>query len=181
MRQEIRNARKVLKDGGVILYPTDTIWGLGCDASNNIAIKKILRIKKRPEIKSLICLVSDKDMLKSLNATVPKIKLTQNPTTINYSDVQGVSKLLVSETDNSTAIRIPLDKFCHDLIKEFGGPITSTSANLSGNPFPKQFSDINNEIIDNVDYIVNLRKREVMTTPSKILKVDKIGNIIKIR
>ena len=181
MNQEIENAIKSLKNGGVILYPTDTIWGLGCDANNDKAIKRIFKIKKRLESKLLICLVSDKEMLKSLNLKIPNINLTQYPTTIIYSNAQGVSKLLINKIDNSTAIRIPKDKFCQKLIKRFGGPITSTSANLSGDPFPKNFLDINNEIINSVDYIVNLRKEETMINPSKIYKIGKSGNIIKIR
>ena len=181
MNQEIENAIKSLKNGGVILYPTDTIWGLGCDANNDEAIKRIFKIKKRLESKLLICLVSDKEMLKSLNLKIPNINLTQYPTTIIYSNAQGVSKLLINKIDNSTAIRIPKDKFCQKLIKRFGGPITSTSANLSGDPFPKNFLDINNEIINSVDYIVNLRKEETMINPSKIYKIGKSGNIIKIR
>jgi len=181
MNQEIENAIKSLKNGGVILYPTDTIWGLGCDANNDKAIKRIFKIKKRLESKLLICLVSDKEMLKSLNLKIPNINLTQYPTTIIYSNAQGVSKLLINKIDNSTAIRIPKDKFCQKLIKRFGGPITSTSANLSGDPFPKNFLDINNEIINSVDYIVNLRKEETMINPSKIYKIGKSGNIINIR
>ena len=181
MNQEIENTIKSLKNGGVILYPTDTIWGLGCDANNDEAIKRIFKIKKRLESKLLICLVSDKEMLKSLNLKIPNINLTQYPTTIIYSNAQGVSKLLINKIDNSTAIRIPKDKFCQKLIKRFGGPITSTSANLSGDPFPKNFLDINNEIINSVDYIVNLRKEETMINPSKIYKIGKSGNIIKIR
>ena len=181
MNQEIENAIKSLKNGGVILYPTDTIWGLGCDANNDEAIKRIFKIKKRLESKLLICLVSDKEMLKSLNLKIPNINLTQYPTTIIYSNAQGVSKLLIHKIDNSTAIRIPKDKFCQKLIKRFGGPITSTSANLSGDPFPKNFLDINNEIINSADYIVNLRKEETMINPSKIYKIGKSGNIINIR
>ena len=159
MEEEIVQALKILKDGGVILYPTDTIWGLGCDATNKDAIQKIYNIKQRKESKALITLVSDKKMLKKLTDCIPDIDITSEPTTVIYQNIKGLSYNLLAE-DGTAAIRIIQDNFCNQLIKKFGKAIVSTSANISGTMSPKQFSDINDDIINNVDYIVNLRKKE---------------------
>ena len=180
MEQEITNALKVLQSGGVILYPTDTIWGLGCDATNMNAIQKIYNIKQRKESKSLITLVSDKKMLKKLTDSVPDTDITSAPTTVIYQNIVGLSDNLLAE-DGTAAIRIVQDNFCKQLIERFGKAIVSTSANISGTDSPKQFSDITNEIINNVDYIVNLRKKERRENPSKIIKIEKNGSITKLR
>ena len=180
MEEEIIQALKVLQSGGVILYPTDTIWGLGCDATNPDAIQKIYNIKQRKESKSLITLVSDKKMLKKLTDSVPDTDITSAPTTVIYQNIVGLSDNLLAE-DGTAAIRIVQDNFCKQLIERFGKAIVSTSANISGTESPKQFSDITDDIIDNADYIVNLRKKERRENPSRIIKIEKNGSITKLR
>jgi len=180
MQSEILRSLKILQSGGVILYPTDTIWGLGCDATNTDAIQKIYNIKQRKERKSLITLVSDKKMLKKLTDSVPEIDITSVPTTVIYQNIVGLSENLI-EKDGTAAIRIVKDDFCKQLIDKFGKAIVSTSANISGTKSPKQFSDITDDIINNADYIVNLRKKERRENPSKIIKIEKNGSITKLR
>ena len=180
MESEIKNAIKTLQTGGVILYPTDTIWGLGCDATNPDAIQKIYNIKERKESKALITLVSDKKMLKKLTDSVPDTDITSDPTTVIYQNIDGLSDNLLAE-DGTAAIRIVQDDFCKQLIEIFGKAIVSTSANISGTKSPKQFSDITDDIINNADYIVNLRKKERRETSSRIIKIEKNGRITKLR
>ena len=180
MEEEITQSLKILQDGGVILYPTDTIWGLGCDATNPDAIQKIYNIKQRKESKSLITLVSDKKMLKKLTDSVPDTDITSDPTTVIYQNIEGLSDNLLAE-DGTAAIRIVQDNFCKQLIEIFGKAIVSTSANISGTKSPKQFSDITDDIINNADYIVNLRKKERRENSSRIIKIEKNGSITKLR
>ena len=181
MQKEISKATKVLKKGGIILYPTDTIWGIGCDALNKKAINKVFKLKKRMDNKALISLVSDTIMIdKFTDSKQLKIVLPQKPTTVIYQNVSGLAANLIA-SNNSAAFRIPYDKFCHDLINSFKAPIVSTSANISGEESPTQFSEISKEIKNNVDYIVNLRKKEVMQKPSDILLINTDGSIKKIR
>lgn len=180
MEEEITQALEILQDGGVILYPTDTIWGLGCDATNPDAIQKIYNIKQRKESKALITLVSDKKMLKKLTDSVPDTDITSDPTTVIYQNIDGLSDNLLAE-DGTAAIRIVQDDFCKQLIEIFGKAIVSTSANISGTKSPKQFSDITDDIINNADYIVNLRKKERRENSSRIIKIEKNGSITKLR
>ena len=180
MEEEITQSLKILQDGGVILYPTDTIWGLGCDATNPDAIQKIYNIKQRKESKALITLVSDKKMLKKLTDSVPDTDITSDPTTVIYQNIEGLSDNLLAE-DGTAAIRIVQDNFCKQLIEIFGKAIVSSSANISGTKSPKQFSDITDDIINNADYIVNLRKKERRENSSSIIKIEKNGSIIKLR
>ena len=180
MEEEITQALEILQDGGVILYPTDTIWGLGCDATNPDAIQKIYNIKQRKESKALITLVSDKKMLKKLTDSVPDTDITSAPTTVIYQNIEGLSDNLLAE-DGTAAIRIVQDNFCKQLIEIFGKAIVSTSANISGTKSPKQFSDITDDIINNADYIVNLRKKERRENSSRIIKIEKNGSITKLR
>ena len=180
MEEEIIQSLKILQSGGVILYPTDTIWGLGCDATNPDAIQNIYNIKQRKESKSLITLVSDKKMLKKLTDSVPDTDITSDPTTVIYQNIVGLSNNLLAE-DGTAAIRIVQDNFCKQLIEGFGKAIVSTSANISGTESPKQFSDITADIIDNADYIVNLQQKERRENPSKIIKIEKNGRITKLR
>ena len=180
MEEEITQSLKILQDGGVILYPTDTIWGLGCDATNPDAIQKIYNIKQRKESKALITLVSDKKMLKKLTDSVPDTDITSDPTTVIYQNIEGLSDNLLAE-DGTAAIRIVQDEFCQKLIHSFGKAIVSTSANISGTKSPKQFSDITDDIINNADYIVNLRKKERRENSSRIIKIEKNGSITKLR
>ena len=180
MKIEINKALATLKQGGIILYPTDTIWGIGCDSSNTDAIAKIFKLKKRADSKALITLVATKEQLKSITKTIPDLDITSNPTTIVYHNVKGLNQNLLAE-NGSAAIRIVQDKFCKKLILSFGKAIVSTSANISGEMTPKQFSEISKEIKNNVDYIVNLRQNELMSTPSTILMINEDTSITKIR
>jgi len=180
MKTEIDKALATIKQGGIILYPTDTIWGIGCDATNADAIGNIFKLKKRVESKALISLVASKQQLKSITETIPDLDITSNPTTIIYPNVKGLAQNLLSE-NSSAAIRIVKDEFCQKLILSFGKAIVSTSANISGEIAPKQFSEISGEIKKNVDYIVNLRLNELMSTPSSILMINEDTSITKIR
>ena len=180
MQEEINKSLKILRNGGIILYPTDTIWGVGCDATNSDAVEKIFVIKRRQDNKALISLVADTKQLKSITKNIPDLDITSLPTTIIYPSALGLSKKLLAN-DGSAAIRIVQDKFCQQLIKKFGKPIVSTSANISGINSPRKLSEISEEIKNNVDYIVNLRHDELLTTPSTILIVNEDGNIKKIR
>ena len=180
MQTEINKALATLKAGGIILYPTDTIWGIGCDATNSIAIKKIYALKKRQDSKALISLVTDKKQLKSTTGNIPNFDITSKPTTVIYPEAIGISTNLLAK-DGSAAIRVVQDDFCQQLIQLFGKAIVSTSANISGNISPKQFSEISEEIKNNVDYIVNLRQNELMSTPSTILLINEDGSVKKIR
>jgi len=180
MKTEIDKALATIKQGGIILYPTDTIWGIGCDATNTDAIANIFKLKKRVESKALISLVASEQQLKSITETIPDLDITSNPTTIIYPNVKGLAQNLLSE-NSSAAIRIVKDEFCQKLILSFGKAIVSTSANISGEIAPKQFSEISGEIKKNVDYIVNLRLNELMSTPSSILMINEDTSITKIR
>ena len=180
MLTELNKALEVLANGGVILYPTDTIWGVGCDATNSDAVAKIFKLKKRADNKALISLVADEKQLKKITGYIPNLDITLRPTTIIYSSAAEISKKLLAK-NGSVAIRVVQDDFCKELIKKFGKAIVSTSANISGSASPKRFSEISTEIKNNVDYIVNLRHNELMTTPSAILIINKDGSITKIR
>ena len=180
MQTEIEKTIAVLKNGGLILYPTDTIWGIGCDATNTDAVKKIYTIKKRKESKALISLVANTNQLKKLCGKIPKEALNENPTTIIYNQVTGLANNLLAP-NGSAGIRIAQDEFCKELIKVFGKPIVSTSANISGEHSPINFSEISEEIKKNVDYIVNLRQNEDMEMPSVILHVNSDGSLKKLR
>ena len=180
MQKEISQVLQVLKDGGLILYPSDTIWGIGCDATNENAVAKVFELKQRNESKALISLVGDKKQLMTVTNLMPKEAESDKPTTIIYKNISRLAKNLIAN-DGSAAIRIVQDYFCKQLIQEFGKPIISTSANISGENTPNQFSEISDEIKNNVDYIVNLRLNEIMRNPSDILLVNKDGSIKKIR
>ena len=180
MQTEINKALDTLKQGGIILYPTDTIWGIGCDATNSNAIEKIFKLKKRADSKALISLVANEQQLKLITEIIPDLDITSSPITIVYPNVKKLAENLLAE-NGSAAIRIVQDTFCQKLILSFGKAIVSTSANISGEMAPKQFSEISKEIKNNVDYIVNLRQNELMSTPSSILMINEDTDITKIR
>jgi len=170
MNEEISKAIEHLNNGGVILYPCDTIWGMGCDATNQTAIDKIYAIKKRKPTLPLICLLSDFKMAEKYLSISPKIKSFLNtqkrPTTVVFDKVKNLETY-----KNSIAVRIPNDKFCISLISKFGKPITSTSVNFSGKNYPEYFKDIDQGILNQIDYAVNLRRNEKLKNPSKIVKI----------
>ena len=184
MDKEISNALKVLKNGGLILYPTDTIWGIGCDATNNKAVKKVYELKKRAGSKALIVLIAEyASMYKMLDKVSPnayKYMHESKPTTVIFKNIKNISSHVLA-SDGSAAVRLVKDKFCENLILKLGQPLVSTSANISGGENPKKFSDINDHLKQNVDYIVNLRQKEIMDTPSSIIKISSNGEIQKIR
>lgn len=176
---------EILNSGGIILYPTDTIWGLGCDATNEKAIEKVLSLKDREQEKHLLILVSDISMLSNYIETIPNKALElmneiKEPLTIIYPNTKNLPPILVSQ-DNTIGIRIPKHNYCQKLIKSFGKPIISTSANRSGEPSPKIFKDISNEIKNGVDYIVEIEHDKISLQASSIYKITINEEIIKIR
>ena len=185
MTQEINKAIEILQNGGLILYPTDTVWGIGCDATNEEAVKKVYALKQREDSKALICLVGNDAMLERHIENVPDlafdiIDLATKPTTIIYDSPKGVAKNLIAE-DNTLAVRIASDKFCQYLINKFKKPIVSTSANISGKPTPNSKNEISNVILKGVDYIVNLQPEQNFGSPSSIIKLSNDGKVKVIR
>src|ERR1700742_5000095 len=160
LRDEVAKAFKIVQDGGIILYPTDTIWGIGCDATNTEAVKKIYQLKKRDEAKSMIILLDTENKLESYIKEVPSIaydliEYAENPLTLIMPGAKNVSRALISE-DGSLGVRVAKHDFCQQLIKRLLKPLVSTSANISGKPSPQYFSQIEQEIIAGVDYVVDL-------------------------
>lgn len=185
MHNEIQNALNILKQGGIILYPTDTVWGLGCDASNVEAVKKIFKIKQREDSKALICLVADDRMLKKYVKKIPEaaysiFDISEQPITIIYDEPQNLAENLIAE-DNTIAIRIPDHEFCFQLLRRFNGAIVSTSANISGQPTPQSFKEISSEVLKGVDYVVNLHHEKICSKPSSIIKLSSDGQVKVIR
>ncbi len=180
--EDIKESLKALRNGGVILYPTDTIWGLGCDATNEAAIKKIFNIKSRDENKSLIILVDGISMLERYVEDCPDITIelatvSETPLTIIYPKGKYLAQG-VCASDGSVAIRICHDEFCGELISRFRKPIISTSANFSGKPAPAFFGDIEEELIEKVDYVVKYRRDDQgKHSPSPVIKVNRDGSI----
>ncbi|HTA27077.1 MAG TPA: L-threonylcarbamoyladenylate synthase [Bacteroidia bacterium] len=185
MLEEVKQAVRVLKQGGTVLYPTDTIWGIGCDATNEAAVNRVFEIKNRPSSKSMIILVSEVSMLE-FYATVPEVawdlvEFAENPLTIIYPNAKGVCKSLISE-DGTIAIRVVKDEFCKMLINTLRKPLVSTSANISGEPSPAFFDEISDEIKSKVDYVVPLRQYEATKSkPSRIIKLGMNGELEIIR
>lgn len=185
LKEEIRNACQVLKNGGILLYPTDTVWGLGCDATNEEAVKRIYEIKQRADHKSMLVLLDDAGKIASY-ADVPDIALelievSDKPTTIIYPNARGLAKNLIAE-DQTIGIRITSEEFSKSLIYRFHKPVVSTSANISGQPSPRCFAEISAEIKESVDYIVDFRQKETRNnTPSSIIKLGINGEIQIIR
>ncbi len=185
MQEEINNSLNALKKGGLILYPTDTIWGIGCDATNAAAVEKVFELKKRDESQALICLVSDIKMLDQYIEEIPEVvydllKYASKPTTLILDRPLHVAENLIAE-DNSLAIRIAKDSYCNKLIRKFKRPIVSTSANISGKPSPNNFQEISNVIKEGVDYVVDLKRDKKGGKPSSIIKVKMDGTVTIIR
>ena len=181
----MEKALEILKNGGVILYPTDTIWGIGCDATNVEAINKIFEIKKREKTKSMIILVENERRLQDL-VDVPEmawqiIDLSEKPVTIVYENPKNLPKEILAE-DGSIGIRLVKDDFCKKLIGKLNKPLVSTSANFSGDKSPLKFSDISEELIDAVDYAVE-ENRELVSkySGSSVIKVWSDGRVKVLR
>jgi L-threonylcarbamoyladenylate synthase len=177
---DIIQSLETLRQGGLILYPTDTIWGIGCDATNPEAVQKIFLLKQRSESKSMIVLLADqKDINRYTSHPEPFIteylKKTTKPTTIIFEDALGLAENLISE-DGSIAIRIVREDFCRHLIKRFRKPIVSTSANISGHDTPQNFAGISERIKQGVDYIVKYRQNDnQMAKASSMIRFSKSG------
>lgn len=181
---DLKEALRVLKEGGIILYPTDTVWGIGCDARNADAIERIFKLKQRSDSKSMLALVGSEGMLQRTVKEVPDIAwqlidVAVNPMTIIYDHPVGVAENLKAE-DGSLGIRITNEKFSRTLCERLRAPLVSTSANISGKPTPQTFSEISNEIKEGVDYVCKFRQKEkAKNKPSNIIKVTR-GNVIKV-
>jgi L-threonylcarbamoyladenylate synthase len=186
MKNEIKKCIEVLEKEGTILYPTDTIWGIGCDATSQRAVEKIYRLKKRVESKSLIILLADMKDISKYVKTIPDIardllKNVERPLTIIYPDAKNLAKNVIAD-DHSIAIRIVKNEFCKNLIRAFGKPIVSSSANIAGEPAPMVFKFISKEILDHVDYVVPLYQDVLQEVkPSRIIKLEGNGEFHIIR
>ena len=186
MVEDIKKACEVMAGGGVILYPTDTIWGLGCDATNPEAVHRVYEIKQRADSKAMLVLVDSSVKVDFYVDDVPEvawdlIELTDKPLTIIYSGARNLAPNLLAE-DGSVGIRVTQEKFSHQLCQRFRKAIVSTSANVSGQPSPANFSDISEEIKSLVDYVVTYRQDDMSRpAPSSIIKLGKGGVIDIIR
>lgn len=182
---EVEKALAVLREGGIILYPTDTVWGIGCDATNEKAVQKVFTLKKREDSKSLIVLMADeREVLRHVAApdlsVFDFIGQQQRPTTVIFDGAIGFANNIVA-VDGSIAIRIVHDEFCRHLIKRLRKPLVSTSANISGDQTAKTFSTISEEIKSRVDYVVKWRQGDEQTAePSQIIKWQN-GEVIFLR
>ncbi|MGV8962162.1 MAG: L-threonylcarbamoyladenylate synthase [Candidatus Saccharimonadaceae bacterium] len=186
MNEDIIKAIEVLKQGGIILYPTDTIWGIGCDATNEKAVEKIHAIKQREKNKSMLILLDNPVKLQTYIQDVPDIawdliELADKPLTIIFNGAKNLASNLIS-TDGTIGIRITSEDFSRELCKRFRKPIVSTSANISGKTAPQKFNEIDPEILELVDYVVEYRQNEMAKqTPSSIIKLATNGTIEIIR
>ena len=183
---DIKEAVEVLASGGVILYPTDTVWGIGCDATSEEAVAKVFEIKRRSDAKSLITLVSDADMLGKYVKVIPEtainlIEVNDKPMTIIYPGAMNLASNVVAE-DGSAGIRIPMSDFCVELVKRFRKPIVSTSANISGEATPSCYEEISFDIINAVDWVADPVYEEGATgSSSQIIKLGLRGEVQIIR
>ena len=184
--EDIKNAVEVMKKGGVILYPTDTVWGIGCDATNAEAVAKVYRIKQRDDSKALICLVDSDVRMQRYVRNVPNVawdimELATKPTTVILDDAVNLAPNLIAE-DGSIAMRITKEPFSHELCYRFQKPLVSTSANISGQPAASNYREISQELLDAVDYVCWSRRQEHKPhTPSSIIKLNKNGEVSIIR
>ena len=186
MREDIKKACEVMNKGGVILYPTDTIWGIGCDATNEEAVKRVYEIKKRADSKAMLVLVDNAVKVDFYVNQAPEvafdlIELATKPLTIIYDDAKNLAPNLIAE-DGSIGIRVTSEEFSNQLCFRFRKAIVSTSANVSGEPSPASFADISEEIKQAVDYIVQSRQNEKTSSKSSsIIKLGKGGQVKVIR
>ncbi|MDR2286784.1 MAG: threonylcarbamoyl-AMP synthase [Prevotellaceae bacterium] len=186
MIDDIKKAVEVLKQGGIILYPTDTVWGIGCDATNEDAIKKLYSLKQKEEGTSVLILVSDINMIYRYVQTVPDIaiqlvEISDKPLTVICPNACGVSPSITA-SDGSVGIRLVNHEYCNGLIRALKRPLVSTSANVSGMPAPRSFSEISKTIIEGVDYVVDAKYAGKMTgKPSSIIKTGISGEVEVIR
>lgn len=183
---DVTASLEALRAGGLILYPTDTIWGIGCDATDEAAVKKVFDLKQRPEAKSLVILLAEvRDLLKYVAHPSPDISDMiagfDRPTTVIYEGALDLAPNVIN-SDGTVAIRIVRDTFCRHLIKRLRKPLVSTSANISGQPSPASFRDVDAAIKEGVDYVVNYRQEDTTPAkPSRIIKLLKDGSVQVIR
>lgn len=186
LQDEVKKAVEVMCNGGVILYPTDTVWGIGCDATNEEAVKRVYEIKRRNDSKALICLVDSEARLtryvrRVSDVTWDMIELATKPLTVIYDNATGLAPNLLAE-DGSVGIRITKEEFSKELCFRFQKPIVSTSANISGEPTPQTFDEISDEIKNAVDYVVKYSQRcKEKHQPSSIIKINADGEFTIIR
>jgi L-threonylcarbamoyladenylate synthase len=184
MQAEIKKALEILRSGGIILYPTDTVWGIGCDATNESAVKRVFEIKKRTNVKAMLLLIDNPAKLQGYVDDVPDIawdliEMTKKPLTIIYPQAKNLASNLIAE-DKSIGIRVTNEPFSKTICEQFRKPIVSTSANISGEPTPRNFSQISEEIKSLVDYVVNFRQDDKSEPkPSSIIKLGK-GNLFEL-
>ena len=184
--EDIKNAIEGMKKGGVILYPTDTVWGIGCDATNAQAVAKVYQIKQRDDSKALICLVDTDVRMQRYVRNVPNVawdimELATKPITVILDDAVNLAPNLIAE-DGSIAMRITKEPFSHELCYRFQKPLVSTSANISGQPAASNYCDISQNLLDAVDYVCHSRRQEHKPhTPSSIIKLNKNGEVSIIR
>lgn len=186
MHDDVKAALEVLQNGGVILYPTDTVWGIGCDACNEEAVKRIYAIKNRIDSKSMLVLLENAALLDRYIDEVPEIafdliEVSDKPLTIIYDGAKNLARNLIAD-DGSIGIRITTEAFSSDLIRRFKRPVVSTSANISDKPSPACFAEIDQKIIEAVDYVVKYRQNDTQkAVPSGIIKLGRSGEIKIIR
>ncbi len=186
LRDEVAKAFKIVQKGGIILHHYDTIWGIGCDATNTEAVQKIYKLKQRDEAKSMIILLDTDNKLESYIKEVPAIaydliEYTENPLTLVMPGAKNVSPALINE-DGSIGIRVAKHDFCFQLIQRLRKPLVSTSANISGKPSPQNFGQVDQEIIDGVDYVVDLEQySHDLKKPSTIMRLQPDGRFEFIR
>jgi L-threonylcarbamoyladenylate synthase len=185
INQEVHQAFEIIQKGGIILYPTDTIWGIGCDATNSEAIAKIYKLKQREDNKSMICLVNGEKMMYQVFKDIPEVAwqildLSERPTTLILDNPKNVATTIIAE-DNSLGVRMVKEPFCFKLMERMKKPLIATSANVSGMFPPKSFKEIASEIINGVDYVVNLHREKVCDKSSTILKLTHDAKVTIIR
>ena len=184
--EDLRQAVETLRKGGLILYPTDTVWGIGCDATNAAAVAKVFALKQRAEAKSMLVLVDSALRAQRYVKEIPDVAydmldLADKPLTLILDNAQGLAENLIAE-DGSVGIRVTNEKFSHDLCYRFMKAVVSTSANISGHPAAATYTDIEQEIIDGVDYVVRYRRDDTKKSkPSSIVKLRQNGEVTIIR
>lgn len=185
INEEINKAFEIIQQGGIILYPTDTVWGVGCDATNAEAVEKIYKLKKRVQTQSMIVLMNGEKMMYNVFKDIPEVAwqildLSEKPTTLILDKPRNVAANLIA-ADNTLGIRMVKEPFCFKLLERMRKPLVSTSANISGQPTPIAFKDISPEILKGVDYVVNLHHEKIAGKPSTIIKLTSDSQVKVIR
>ncbi len=185
INEEVHKAFEIIKEGGIILYPTDTVWGIGCDATNAEAVQKIYALKQREESKSMIVLMNNDRMLYNVFKEIPEVAwqimdLSEKPTTLILDNPRNVAPNIIAE-DKTLGIRLVKEPFCFKLMERMKKPLVSTSANISGQTTPKSFKEIDPKIVKGVDYVVQLNLDKVCGSPSTIIKLTNDSQVKIIR